>query len=320
MKELLLFMTDFYGYNEDIITKLNELGWNVTWFQDKVALNNAEGVVSKIFPQYKEKKFNRYFNNCLEKVNDKKFDLILIIFGAVFLRKEHLFSLREKFADTKIVYYSWDSVNNFPAIEELFEYSDVSFTFDRNDAEKYNVNFLPLFYSKRSSDSPEINYDVSTVMSFFVEKASSLINVISSLPQDCKSFIYLRIRTKRYLWKLKHLNKKKVKSLEKYFQLDSIPREEVLKIFSKSKAVIDCPLPNQNGLTMRTFEVLSMGRKLITSNSSIKNYDFYCKDNILIMPEEVDRLESFLVSPFNKDYSLGLEYSVKSFVETLTNA
>jgi len=313
-------MTDFYGYNEDIITQLNELGWNVSWFQDKVDLNNAEGVVSKILPKYKENKFDKYFSNCLEKVKNKKFDLILIIFGALFLKKEHLLLLREKFEDTKIVYYSWDSVRNFPAIKELFEYSDVSYTFDHNDAEKYRVNFLPLFYSKCSSDSPEVKYDVSTVMSFFAEKTSSLIDVINRLPPDCKSFIYLRIRTKRYLWKLKYLNKDKVKSLEQYFKLDSMPREEVLKIFSESKAVIDCPLPNQNGLTMRTFEVLSMGRKLITSNSSIKNYDFYCKDNILIMPEEADRLEAFLVSPFNNDYSLGLEYSVKSFVEILTNA
>ena len=210
-------------------------------------------------------------------------------------------------------------MKNFPLIKDLFRLSDVAYTFDSNDAIKYNVNFLPLFYSKNICETPVIKYDISTVMSFFAEKAASLNEVITRLPSDCKSFIYLRIRTRRYLWKLKHFNKKKVQSLEKYFNLASLPREEVLKIFAESKAVIDCPLPGQNGLTMRTFEVLSMGKKLITSNESIRNYDFYCKENILIMPEEADRLESFLELPFNRNYLMDSKYSVSSFVKTLTS-
>ena len=319
MKELLLLMTDFYGYNEDIISELEKQGWNVTWFQDKIPLNTAEGLVTKVLPKYKENKFNRYFHTCLESVKDKKYDLILIIFGALYLQKEHISFLRKQFTDTKIVYYSWDSVKNFPLIKDLFRLSDVAYTFDSNDAIKYNVNFLPLFYSKNICETPVIKYDISTVMSFFAEKAASLNEVITRLPSDCKSFIYLRIRTRRYLWKLKHFNKKKVQSLEKYFNLASLPREEVLKIFAESKAVIDCPLPGQNGLTMRTFEVLSMGKKLITSNESIRNYDFYCKENVLIMPEEADRLESFLELPFNRNYLMDSKYSVSSFVKTLTS-
>ena len=40
-------------------------------------------------------------------------------------------------------------------------------------------------------------------------------------------------------------------------------------------AVLDIEHPKQVGLTMRTFEVLASGRKLITTNRSIINHEFY---------------------------------------------
>ena len=41
----------------------------------------------------------------------------------------------------------------------------------------------------------------------------------------------------------------------------------------------------QIGLTFRVFESLGLDKKLITTNSDIKNYDFYNPNNILIIDE-----------------------------------
>lgn len=320
MRDLLLFMTDFYGYNEDVISELRKQGWNVTWFEDKITLNNFEGVVSKVFSNYKKNKFNKYFFNCLQKTKNNKFDLIMIIFGAVFFRKEHIMALKEQFPDTRIVYYSWDSVKNFPNIRELFETSDISYTFDPQDAKNYNVNFLPLFYTDYFSNSSRIKYDVSTVMSFFEQKANLLYKMISLIPSDYNAFYYLRIRTKRYYLKLKLSKVNEIKKLYKYFSLDPIPREEVMDIFLSSKVVIDCPLPNQSGLTMRTFEVLSKGRKLITSNKSIVDYDFYTPDNIFVVDENTMFIPlDFVNSKFNESYYPDKKYSLQNFILVLTS-
>jgi hypothetical protein len=44
---------------------------------------------------------------------------------------------------------------------------------------------------------------------------------------------------------------------------------------SSCQAVLDIHHPGQSGLTMRTFEVLASGKKLITTNENVRNHDFY---------------------------------------------
>ena len=48
-----------------------------------------------------------------------------------------------------------------------------------------------------------------------------------------------------------------------YFFTQSMARSEVLKLFSQSFSILDVEHPNQKGLTMRTFESLGLGKKLI---------------------------------------------------------
>ena len=113
-------------------------------------------------------------------------------------------------------------------------------------------------------------------------------------------------------------NKKELDGLEDFFEFDSLNRNEVLKIFKESKAIIDCPLPNQRGLTMRTFEVLALKRKLITTNKNIKDYEFYTPDNIFIIESDKEIIPmEFINTDFNKNYTLSSKYSLKEFVNKL---
>lgn len=55
------------------------------------------------------------------------------------------------------------------------------------------------------------------------------------------------------------------------------------------------------GLTLRPMEALFFGRKLITTNKDIKNYDFYCPENIFILDEQPDEdIRAFLNAPMKK--------------------
>jgi hypothetical protein len=70
---------------------------------------------------------------------------------------------------------------------------------------------------------------------------------------------------------------------------------------------------------MRTIEAIGSGRKLITTNTSIVNYDIYSKDNILL----IDRknpiiLRDFLESPFNPLSNLLQDrYSITGWLKDL---
>lgn len=318
MKNLLLFMTDFYGYNEEIISEINNQGYHVTWFLDKLILTQTDRIYGKINRNYIEKKFDKYFEKCLNDIKDRIFDKILIIFGAVFIKERHINLLRKIFPNVPIIYYAWDSVDNFPNIKTLLNLADYSYTFDPEDSIKYNANFLPLFYVSNDKKSNGFRYDISTIMSFYIEKFDNLDSVLKILPKNISTNIYLKLRDKFYYYRLLLFERDKIIKLKKYIKFDSLNREEVINIFKNSKAVIDCPLPNQRGLTMRTFEVLAMNCKLITTNQNIKEYDFYSPDNIFIVDKSIKSIPTnFLETEFNTKYNISENYSLKNFIKTL---
>jgi hypothetical protein len=47
--------------------------------------------------------------------------------------------------------------------------------------------------------------------------------------------------------------------------------------------ILDIEHPKQTGLTIRTLETLGARKKLITTNSSVKDYDFYRDSNICVV-------------------------------------
>ncbi|WGU68164.1 hypothetical protein QIU19_12855 [Capnocytophaga canimorsus] len=55
-----------------------------------------------------------------------------------------------------------------------------------------------------------------------------------------------------------------------------------------------------NGLSFRVFEAIKYKKKLITNNSHIKKYDFFNKNNILVIEKDSDYelIPSFLELPY----------------------
>ena len=102
------------------------------------------------------------------------------------------------------------------------------------------------------------------------------------------------------------------------FEHEKVASKELMEIFSDSKCILDAPQAGQVGLTIRTIECLGAKRKLVTTNSDIKNYDFYNENNILIYSEPIN-----LDSPFFKNEyeelsdELYEKYSLKNWLITM---
>ena len=101
------------------------------------------------------------------------------------------------------------------------------------------------------------------------------------------------------------------------FSFKKKSRKEIDELITNSIAVIDCPLHDQNGLTIRTFDVLKSEKKLVTNNINIKKYDFYTQDNIFVVDGSKKVPRSFFETAFNREYALGYKYSVDNFVHIL---
>ena len=62
--------------------------------------------------------------------------------------------------------------------------------------------------------------------------------------------------------------------------------KELSEIVSESKVILDVNDIKQQGLTIRTLETLLAGKKIITTNADIINYDFYNPENVCVIDRE----------------------------------
>ncbi|QXN23781.1 hypothetical protein KVP08_014425 [Shewanella putrefaciens] len=95
--------------------------------------------------------------------------------------------------------------------------------------------------------------------------------------------------------------------------------KQVINILGDSRIVIDIEHPKQNGLTMRTIEMLGMQKKLITTNKNVIEYDFYNPQNILVVDREDLSIDtSFLHSEYQPvDATIREKYSLSAWLLNL---
>ena len=112
----------------------------------------------------------------------------------------------------------------------------------------------------------------------------------------------LEIPYKFYIFdkKKKIINNSLINSIQ-----ETIPLSVVNKYIEKSNVLLDIHRENQNGLSFRVFESMGLHKKLITTNSDIKNYDFYNENNILIID--------------SKNPEIPLEFIKKPYIEIPKN-
>ncbi|WP_428943478.1 hypothetical protein ACQK5W_12130 [Pantoea sp. FN060301] len=328
-KKLLLICPRFFGYEKEIVKQAAISGWDVTFIDTRPANSffikamlrlGAEWIINR-----KIKKHHKYILSLLKKGNFSK---------ALFINPE---GFRESFftetlhaaPKTERILYVWDSMLNKPLIKPLLGYFTKVYTFDREDAASFeNMHFLPLFYTERYALSKnyieEGAFDKSYDMSFIGTVHSQRMAIVEKISSDCiklklNFYRYLYIQSRIIFWFRKLTDIKYARYHIKDFNFVPLTQQQVTDIVMKSIAVLDIEHHKQKGLTMRTFEVLGSGRKLVTTNADIINYDIYHPQNVLI----IDRKEpvvnpEFFSSPFYQYPDNTIEkYSLSNWLKVL---
>ena len=125
---------------------------------------------------------------------------------------------------------------------------------------------------------------------------------------------------KRQAFALKKIFDKNLKQFDrKKLSFKKLEHSEIGEIYRNTFAVLDINKPFQLGLTMRTFEALAAGKKLLTTNSDIENYPFYDAKNIHILDRNNLKIEAgFFQTPFQKlDSEILEKMSLDSFISCL---
>lgn len=174
----------------------------------------------------------------------------------------------------KVVAYQWDGLDRFPAVYKYINHFDRFFVFDPNDLTK-NDRVLPLtnFFiaEKIESKSGKAAYFIGTYDEDRVKQIIRLRAILENSHIQCDFSFFTKSQ------------KDRITLQENNFPISSaLDYKENLHKVQQNSILVDIHAPIHNGLSFRVFEALYYGKKLITTNSRVKDYDFYHPNNIFI--------------------------------------
>lgn len=325
-KKLLLIMPRFFNYPELIEDELNNMGYDVDFFDDRPSTNAWVKAAIRINKNIIQFYIKRYFNEIMKVVKNKKYDIVFLISGQSLSFSEEMIADIKKYQEkAKFVLYQWDSQMNFPYIKKMQKYFNKCYSFDKRDVEENPaLIFLPLFYSKVYKDIGErkINsykYDFCFVGTAHPKKYK-FINMMSKQLRKIypRQFLYFYFPSPIVFFYRKIMNKELRKAKIREFHFIPLKGKEMDEIYEQSKCVLDSAQDGQFGLTIRVIEALGAKKKLITTNEDIVNYDFYRPENIYIYNKEIDLDDVFFKEEYKElDESIYNKYSLKNWLEEI---
>lgn len=320
MKKVLFIAPDFFNYSLIIKNKLIEKGYDVDWFDDRPSTNIIDKCLLRVNRNILKRKIKKYFYNKIYKaMEDKKYNIVFVILGQSF-NQEMFNDLRKINPNAKYVLYLWDAVKNFPHIEDLAKAFDKVYSFDSYDCEKYRYEFLPLFYTEEKKSDLDIIYDVTFIGTIKKGKLSLFNKLKKELDNKYdRNYFYLYLQSKLVFFYNRLRNKEFKGAKIKDFKYERLSYAHNNKITLESNIILDIPMANQNGLSMRTFECMGYHKKIITTNKNVLNYDFYKPENIYYYDgEKIDFDNIFFKSKYLEiDEEILKKYSLDTWVDKL---
>lgn len=213
----------------------------------------------------------------------------IIIFQSLF--GNEIFSyIRNKGYNGKLICYYRDTQNmkwirkgchadELKTVEDDIEV----WTFDSEDAKKYDIRYNPQFYFEITDDNyTSIKYDAVFVGA--VHNREKDINLLyHKLINKCLKVNFI-------VQYNKNCRLKKTKGV--HYITNNMDYEKIIQADCQSRCIVEIMNEKQRGMTVRSLESLFLQRKLITNNMAIKEMNFYHPDNIFI--DGVDDWNEFL--------------------------
>lgn len=309
-KKILFLTPEFYSYPEVIKSSLVSNGADVDLFYNRPT--NLPGKFSEFFLTKKyEAVKNNFFENLIQKTQSH-YDYILII-RADLIPVSHLQRLKNKFTSSIFIQYIWDDLHLFPKILETFPYFDRLFSYDINESHKFGLAFRPFFFTRfrNSKKSTALNENKIFFIGAYNKDRLEIIEKVRELNPQIKFHFHFYINPLAFI-----LAKLPIRYLP-YFKFRKMKYSHMLEEIEKSIAVLDVQNISQCGLTTRVFEALGAGVKIITVNESIRKYDFYNDDNILLIDRKHPEIEKkWLDAPFRQYEECTLKrYHVEEWIK-----
>lgn len=312
-KKVLFIGPQTFGYEKEIVGALERVGATVSYRSDKPGDTFLLKVILRLFPKVLWAYSDRVFSRWVEDYAPVDCDVVFIIKGEglspVFLDK-----LRAKYKRAKFVFYLWDSIKNVRDVERKFSKFDHLYSFDPDDCRQNpDLKYRPLFFlDKYWAAEPSSGKGCFFIGTLNGDRPAVISRLLRVLPPSVRLNYLLFVRNRIELV-IRRFFDSSLRQLAKSRLLKKpMSSESINANFKESAVIVDIEHPEQVGLTMRTFEVLASGKKLITTNKSISSHEFFHPSRITVIDREWPQIDINFINAsmeplpveFYKKYSL----------------
>jgi hypothetical protein len=295
-KKVLFIAPKFFGYEIQIVQAMQKLGATVYFHSDKPSENVWVKILLRLFPKLVWPWANRIYITWLDKQRLTECDLVFIVKGEA-ISPKFLRILKLRYPTSKFIFYMWDSIANVKYTVEKLVFFDSISSFDSLDCRAYpQIRYRPLFFINHYQQRVE-NEERCGLFFFGTlngDRPKVLARIVRVLGAGVPFDYGLFVRSKWELLLRKWVDDSFDVLEKERLIFQPIPATVIKQRMSVCNCVLDIEHPKQTGLTMRTFEVLASGKKLITTNSAIRNEPFFDPSLICV----IDRKEPIIPPDF----------------------
>lgn len=204
--------------------------------------------------------------------------------------------------------WSYFKTDNKHYISKIFNRLGVDkiYSFDKDDCEKYGLEYAENIYSVNSKEENSIKkYDC-----YFVGQNKGRLETIISVADQLDKV------GKTYLFRITGVEcTEKLEERTGFILNKEISYAEVLNEIALTDTILDIPMNGQKGLSLRYFESVCYNKKLITYNMSTKSQCFYKPEYILAINNAHQITREFFENSKDVDYKYDGRYSPVTFVK-----
>lgn len=310
-QKIVVISLDHWNYDKHIISDLQSKGItsqhiNFGDYKHPSFFSRIKNFFFKVFLKKNLKKILRqeYIIERLETIG--KQDQILVINPDLIEKKYHLM-IKEH--THKYIAYLYDSVARYPVQDLLEGVFDEIYSFDTDDVKKYNFKPTTNYNYLEKKDFQWIeapNYQLFYLASY--DDRMALLSEIAQKLNAIKVTFRFIIVTKKV---------KEIPFIE--IRKERINQEDLGEFYNQTNVILDLVRDQQTGLSFRIFEAMAYQKKIITSNTAVRNYDFYNPNNILVLDENNLQIDaSFFTTMYQPiPDEIYQKYTLSHWVDTI---
>lgn len=285
----LLLSPRFFGYEEDIADALRARGLEVVFADERPSNGSLMRVLVRLRPEVVALRTQRYYRGLLRRVAHMRFSSVVVIKGEV-VPEWFLDELRDRNPAARFIFYTYDSVLNSPQFLRIAGSFDRLLTFDRDDAKAIpSLTYLPLFYAPEfelQDETLQPLWDFVFVGTLHSDRFRFAMEISTFYD---KPFLFFYCPARWYFFVTKYITRENRTVPWRSVSFKPLERSQVAEIFKRSSAVLDVQRDGQVGLTMRTFEVLASGARLLTTNQAVELEPIFDPQFIRVLSGSPDR-------------------------------